>query len=157
MADYIEVLWTNITQRCTNPRHPDYAYYGARGITIYSRWQGSSLPFREDILGELGPRPDSSYTLDRKDNSKGYEPGNLRWATRSEQALNRRRPKTFKSKLKGVTWNRGTNKWMAQAGVRGKHTYLGLHATEEEAGRAYDKWALATYGPDYAYFNFREE
>mgnify|MGYP001565116108 CR=1 FL=1 len=44
----------------------------------------------------LGPMPSEHHTLDRVNNSKGYEPGNCRWATRHEQQLNRRQ-KTFVS------------------------------------------------------------
>jgi hypothetical protein len=42
------------------------------------------------VDSELGNKPSTKHSLDRIDNNKGYERGNLRWATRAEQARNRR-------------------------------------------------------------------
>jgi len=77
--------WATMKSRCHNPRHYDFYLYGARGIEVCPRWRGSFQAFLMDV----GARP-PGYTLDRIDNSKGYEPGNVRWATRSQQMQNRR-------------------------------------------------------------------
>jgi hypothetical protein len=72
--------------RCSNPKRGDYPRYGGRGIKVCKKWQKSFLAFKED----MGPKPDSSYTLDRIDNEKNYTPQNCRWATKDQQNFNKR-------------------------------------------------------------------
>ncbi len=76
--------WQAMIGRCTNPKHIAYPWYGARGITVCKRWRTFA-----NFLADMGERPKGT-TLDRKDNEKGYEPGNCRWATRIQQDANRR-------------------------------------------------------------------
>ncbi len=61
--------------------------YLDRGIKVCAEWKESFLPF----LCHVGMMPRPGLTLDRIDNERGYEPGNVRWATRSEQMFNRRK------------------------------------------------------------------
>jgi hypothetical protein len=68
--------------RCTNPHSQAWPWYGGRGIEF--RFESF-----EQFFAELGPRP-AGMTLDRKDTNGHYEPGNVRWATRSEQTKNQR-------------------------------------------------------------------
>lgn len=79
-------VWNTMKQRCTNPNTEYWEDYGGRGIVVCSQWMESFEVFLKDV----GSSPGRRYSLERKDNSKGYEPDNVVWATRIEQARNTR-------------------------------------------------------------------
>lgn len=78
--------WVKIIERCCSPGDKAYPKYGGSGILICDEWRHSFESFYEHI----GPKPSRRHSIDRIDNLKGYEPGNVRWATSQQQNRNRR-------------------------------------------------------------------
>ncbi len=81
--------WNAMLNRCRNEKSKDYHKYGAVGVTV-----SPELTSFEAFFAHIGPRP-PGCTLDRIENDKGYEIGNIRWATPGEQARNRRTSKIW--------------------------------------------------------------
>lgn len=80
--------WLSARKRTRDPNCPEYKRYGGATppITMSDEFYDSF----EVWNAELGPRTTPDHSVDRKDNYRGYERGNLKWSTAREQALNRR-------------------------------------------------------------------
>lgn len=72
----------NMKARCYNPKHATYELYGGAGVRVFFGWIGRG-GFAE-FVNDVGLRPGRAYSLDRIDSAKGYEPGNVRWVTKTE-------------------------------------------------------------------------
>lgn len=91
--------WVGIIKRCTDPSEKCYPRYGGAGVTVCDEWLSSFTTF----FAHIGTKPSSKHSIDRIDNNRGYEPGNVRWATATEQNRNRRNVKLIDYEGKKLT------------------------------------------------------
>lgn len=97
-----------MVDRCENPQNKAFSHYGGRGIAVCARWRSF-----KDFLTDAGSRPSPKHSIDRIDNDRGYEPGNVRWATQKEQTRNTRANKL-------LTFNGETlcmSEWAERTGI----------------------------------------
>ena len=91
--------WNAMIRRCRYESMEDYERYGGRGIQVCDRWQ-----VFENFLEDVGPAPSEKHSIDRIDNDDNYEPGNVRWATNSQQIRNSRKARliTFQGRTMNI-------------------------------------------------------
>jgi hypothetical protein len=105
-------LWSTyqgIRQRCTNPNYKGYKNYGGRGIYLCERWNQF-----QNFVEDMGPKPSSGHSIERKDNMKGYSPDNCVWATSWQQNRNTRHAR--KITFNGVC--RHLTDWCKELGIK---------------------------------------
>lgn len=116
-------IWSSMRERVNcKPGDKHHAVYKRRGIGICSPWQSDFMAFRAYLEETIGLWPGLGYTLDRIDNDKGYEPGNLRWATAKEQANNRSNSRWITYQGKTMT----ASQWADALGITKNSLYLRL-------------------------------
>lgn len=103
------VTWKSMRDRCENPKNKRYADYGGRGVEVCARW----LDF-EVFAADMGEPPTGDHQIERRNNDKGYEPGNCYWATRYEQAQNKRNTRTLTYAGRTQT----ISEWAAETGIK---------------------------------------
>ncbi len=122
--------WNRMRDRCNNPNHHAYHLYGGRGIKVCQEWD-EFWQFVED----MGERPEG-LQLDRIDNDAGYSKDNCRWASKKQQARNRKLKEDNVSGHRGVSWYSKTGKWLANIKVDGKSYSLGYYDDLNQAVEA---------------------
>lgn len=108
----VRILY-GMARRCIDPSCKEYKNYGARGISVHRQWIANPRDFLLYVNTVMGSRPSDEHSIDRIDNSKGYEPGNIRWANPPEQSRNKRTNKK-------ITWNQETlcmKDWADRLGI----------------------------------------
>lgn len=108
--------WATIKARTENPKAHGYERYGGAGIFICKEWSESF----ERFLEYVGNAPSKNHTIDRIESNKGYEPGNVKWATYAEQ--NRHRICTVFVEIDGI--NKSLGEWCQQYGMPFKNAYM---------------------------------
>lgn len=100
-------VWKGMRSRCNNPNNKYFNIYGGRGISVCKEWDDFAT-----FIADIGRRPSDKHSIDRIDSNGNYEPGNCRWATSSEQAINRRNNVfyTYEGRTKTISeWSRELN------------------------------------------------
>lgn len=122
--------WSSIKTRCYNKNSNTYHKYGGRGIKMCDEWLNSFQAFHDYV----GDKPSLAHSIDRIDNNGNYEPGNVRWATGSQQILNQRVRRNSKTGITGVTINPACkNKYLAYLAFNGKVRLFHHYKTISEA------------------------
>lgn len=100
-------VWVSMKNRCANKNNK---YYGGKGISVCERWVLSFV----DFLKDMGRRPSTKHTIERRDGNGDYAPRNCMWATKKEQANNRKsnRMITIDKKTKTLS------QWCDDCGVK---------------------------------------
>jgi hypothetical protein len=101
--------WSAMLTRCYNKNSTDYEDYGGRGIQVCEEWRRSFQQFLDD----MGPKPSVHHTVDRRNNDKGYNPENCRWATRKEQGNNKRNNRIIEYNGRRLT----LSQWAEETGL----------------------------------------
>lgn len=79
--------YENMHERCELKSRRGYEKYAEKGIKVCGRWSGKG-GFKH-FVEDMGDKPSDGYSIDRVNNTRGYEPSNCKWATAKEQANNR--------------------------------------------------------------------
>jgi hypothetical protein len=155
-------IWGTIVQRCYNIKNPSFPYYGARGIKVCDRWRNSFAAFYEDMK----KRPTPSHSIDRINVDGNYSCGkceecvenrweaNCRWATRSEQNINKRINSKNTSGFRGITSRKLAHEivWRTSISIDNKKYHFGYYETPEEAAYVRDQVMMQLY--EYMPLNF---
>lgn len=135
-------------RRCYDSTRPEYPGYGARGIRVCDRWLhgADGMTAFDCFLIDMGPAPSPQHSIDRINNDGNYCHENCRWATKLEQARNKRRSASSTCRFVGVYYEAKAKAWHAQIKIGGKSGSLGRFQTAVEAAIRYDRESFRIRG-----------
>ncbi len=143
-TDPIAILYCSIYGKCNNAGHSANKWYKEKKVNLCKAWleYEIGLPKFKKQIEDLGPKPTPAHTIDRINNSLGYccgqceecaekgWPMNLRWASKTEQAVNRDQQKNTKI-YPGIRKTKAG--YSARIKHKGKEKHLSSYKTLEEA------------------------
>lgn len=136
--------WSHMRSRCYVSTSSEYFRYGEKGIRVCDEWIMDFYAYEKYILS-LPNAGKPTYTVDRIDSEGNYEPGNLRWASKTTQSQNCRISSNNKSGHTGVCWHKVAKKWRTYIMVNRKHIHIGMFTNKSKAVAA-RKEAEIKYG-----------
>lgn len=99
--------WIKMHGRCYNSGDPKFYCYGARGIKVCRRWKNRF----ENFLADMGRRPSSKHSVNRKNNNGPYSPKNCEWATAKQQSRNKTTTRWLRFKGKKISMSDAAEKF----------------------------------------------
>lgn len=123
--------WHNMMVRCYRESDASFKDYGARGIKVDESWWHFA-----NFVRDMGPKPSPDYTLERINNDEGYAKSNCRWATRSDQCLNRRVFKNSTTGRTGVHPRKNNGTFIAKFDYEGERYVIGYYDAFDQAVEA---------------------
>lgn len=129
----IHNIWRGMKKRCLNPKSKSYKDYGARGIRICDEWLNDFQAFYDWAIAN---GYSDSLSIDRIDNDGNYRPSNCRWADRKTQNINQGGRKNNKLGLRGVHFDKNSQKYRATIVKDGIQITLGSFNSAEDAIKA---------------------
>ena len=133
--------WKKQYGRCNNKDDRQYDYYGGRGVSF--NYIFSDFKIWISYVESLPNAYKENYTIDRFNNDYGYEPMNLRWASKSTQVQNTRKIYSHNtSGYRGVSWSKYCKVWIARISINNKRISIKQSKDKMVCALAYDKYII---------------
>jgi hypothetical protein len=132
-----------------------FRWYIAKSPLEYTPYVVATINGKRTLMHRFILNAPPELVTDHIDmNGLNNQKSNLRLITRQQNNMGKRKQRSGKSsKFKCVSWNPKRQRWLVQTKVNGKTRYIGLFVDEIDAAKAYDKFAIKTYG-EFARLNF---